>query len=65
MHITVNGEAKESDCTTLQDLLTELALNTKNVVVERNGTIVYREHYATTQLTENDTLEIVQFVGGG
>ena len=37
----------------------------ERIVVERNGIIVSREHFATTELADSDKLEIVHFVGGG
>lgn len=65
MHIIVNGESKETCCTTVEDLLRELSLNPANVVVEQNGTILFKEQFATSALVDNATLEIVQVVGGG
>ncbi len=35
------------------------------VAVEKNGSIVPRAEYTSTFLEQTDTLEIVQFVGGG
>ncbi len=65
MRIIVNGESKETSCTTVEDLLRELSVDPTKIVVEQNGTILYKEQFATTALAENATFEIVQFVGGG
>jgi len=66
MNIVVNGKPRELTAgRTVQILLEELHLDTRQVVVERNQAIVPRERFATERLTDGDTLEIVHFVGGG
>ena len=35
------------------------------IAVERNGSIIKRNDYDKTVLQDGDTVEIVQFVGGG
>ena len=50
---------------TLPELLKELELADKKVAVELNKSIVSRELYSSTELSEGDNLEIVHFVGGG
>jgi thiamine biosynthesis protein ThiS len=49
----------------LTDLLGDLDLKERLVVVERNGAIVPRGTYSDVILAEGDVLEIVHFVGGG
>jgi thiamine biosynthesis protein ThiS len=49
----------------LTDLLGDLDLKERLVVVERNGAIVPRGTYSDVLLTEGDVIEIVHFVGGG
>ena len=66
MTIQINGEAKEvSDGTTLTQLLGELQIRPGRVVVELNREIVPRDSFGATLLQAGDSLEIVQFVGGG
>ena len=66
MKITLNGEAREvSRGTTLQQLILEAGQKPEATVVERNGDIVDRAIYPSVHLEEGDTLELVQFVGGG
>ena len=66
MKLLINGEAKEVTAgVTLTQLLEELQIRPMRVVVERNRNIVSRDTYDSTRLAEGDTLEIVQFVGGG
>lgn len=66
MHITVNSEART--CTeglSLLELVLELALSPEKIVVERNLSIVPAALFVETILQEGDSLEILQFVGGG
>lgn len=51
--------------TTLKAFLTEQGYNIERVVVEKNGAIVTNEHFEHTQLSNDDRIEIVHFVGGG
>lgn len=64
--ITVNGEARDIAAgSTIDDLLAELGLHPRLIVVEYNRDILDRELYAATQLHAGDMLELVHFVGGG
>ena len=65
MHVRINGETRECSSVTVDALLNELSLDPAKVVVEQNGTIVYKDGYKEAAVNENDTFEIVQFVGGG
>ena len=66
MQLTVNGKTTETAAgSTVQNLLDQLCLNGHQVVVERNRAIVPRQSFAEEFLADGDTLEIVQFVGGG
>lgn len=66
MNITVNGKGTECPAgASVSDLLLRLGLPAEKVVVERNGEIVPAEAFAATPLGEGDTLELLQFVGGG
>ncbi len=66
MQITVNGEKKE--CTTgtsISELLESLDIDKRYVAVEVNLKVVPRTQLSEKKLQENDSLEIVTFVGGG
>ena len=64
--LTVNGDSMQVTVgLTLAGLITQLALDTRKVAVERNLEIVPRSAYATTRLEAGDRLEIVHFIGGG
>jgi thiamine biosynthesis protein ThiS len=65
--LTVNGSERRIPAgSTLADLLSSLALDPRVVVIERNGVILRdRESFGSVNLSNDDTLEIVHFVGGG
>ena len=63
--VTVNGETRRTAAPDITALVRELELNPEKVAVERNGEIVPRSTLADAPLGDGDTLEIVQFVGGG
>ncbi|UCB55686.1 MAG: sulfur carrier protein ThiS [Thiotrichales bacterium] len=66
MNITVNGENRslESEAS-LAQLLQILGLGDKRIAVEVNRDIVPRSEYGSFKLSENDTIEIVNAIGGG
>ncbi|HMI43921.1 MAG TPA: sulfur carrier protein ThiS [Gemmatimonadaceae bacterium] len=65
--LTVNGgERRIPAGWTLADLLASLDLDARTIVVEHNGTILRdRSSLTSLELTSDDSLEIVHFVGGG
>ncbi len=66
MNITLNGSEKTlKDIASLSALLEDLSLDPKTVVVELNNEIIQPGSYAEQMLTENDSVEIIRFVGGG
>lgn len=50
---------------TLFDFLKNAGYDSVTIAVEQNGRIVPKAEYSDTWLTQEDTLEIVNFVGGG
>ena len=66
MNIIVNGESQslEADAN-LEQLLEMLDLSGKRVAVEVNRDIVPRSDYNSFKLSDNDTVEIVNAIGGG
>lgn len=66
MNIQVNGSEKTlKDIASISALLQDLSLNPKTVVVELNNEIIQPGSYDEQTLTENDSVEIIRFVGGG
>lgn len=66
MKIVLNGDPHEvAGPLTISELLVQLNVDSRRVAVEHNLTVVKRAHYDSTQIRENDQVEIVNFVGGG
>ncbi|MFN7019661.1 MAG: sulfur carrier protein ThiS [Fimbriimonadales bacterium] len=65
MKVRVNGIEMEVKAGTLMELLEELDINPKRVVVEVNLEIVKRDKFQNYTIKEGDSIEIVNFVGGG
>ncbi len=66
MQINVNGEKKECPTgTSVSELLESLDIDKRYVAVELNLKVVPRTQFSEKKLQENDSLEIVTFVGGG
>lgn len=65
MTLTINGEARATEATTVSDFLASISLPSQLVVVEHNGEIVPRDHYGEQPLRDGDILEVVQMMAGG
>ena len=64
--IKLNGKEKQvQEETTVQDLLDELEVKTKMIVVEKNLEILPKEDFTSCKVAEGDNIEIVSFFGGG
>lgn len=64
--VTINGDERDIPAgRTVSDLLVQLGLHPRLVVVEHNREILDRERYAETEVRAGDSLELVHFVGGG
>jgi thiazole synthase len=66
IEIIVNGEPRRFEApATAADLLRQLGLDPRTVVVELNRQIVRRPQLDRADLADGDTIELVHFVGGG
>jgi len=66
MQIEVNGRPRDvADGASVADLLGDLELDERLVVVELNRGIVRRNERRDVGLQAGDRIEIVHFVGGG
>ena len=65
MKLIINGEEKNTESKTVQNLLDELGINEKVMAAAVNMNVVKKENWATFELNENDKVEFLQFVGGG
>lgn len=64
--IKINGkEEKIERNIKLEDLISKRNLCCDRIIIEHNYQIVHREEWPEISLGENDSLEIVSFVGGG
>jgi thiamine biosynthesis protein ThiS len=66
MRVTANGAVLEvPDGISVADLIRSRDLDTRYVVVERNGEPLERKRYEEVRLAEGDRLELVRAVAGG
>jgi thiamine biosynthesis protein ThiS len=66
MDVVINGERKQiTTGVTLLELLQELELDPRAVVVEHNRKIVRRVGLGDVTVNDGDAIELVHFVGGG
>jgi thiamine biosynthesis protein ThiS len=64
--VVINGERKPiTSGATLLQLLAELQLDPRTVVVEHNRRIVRRPALGNVTVAPGDAIELVHFVGGG
>lgn len=64
--VVINGEHRAvTPGATLLELLAELALDPRGVVVEHNRQIVRRPALGDVRVAPGDAIELVHFVGGG
>lgn len=66
MRIRVNGSEKEiQEETSVDELLTLLKIKEKVMAIAVNMQIVKKEEWKNHTLREGDSLEALEFVGGG
>lgn len=63
--VRVNGEEKNAAGMTIEAFLLQEGYRLDRIVVERNLEIVPKEQYAMMILQDNDSVEVLRFVGGG
>ena len=63
--VQINGEAVNAAGKTIGAYLNEAGIDPQRVAVEYNGKILSKDAYDTTQMSDDDVVEIVNFVGGG
>ena len=66
MKIMLNGDPYDlPGPLTIAGLLARLDIDSRRVAVERNLVVLKRALFDTTEVTDGDQIEIVNFVGGG
>ena len=63
--VKINGVEKNVAGMTVAEYLATTNYNPKRIAVERNGDIVSKLQYDNTVLQDDDSVEVVSFVGGG
>ena len=63
--VTINGEPPALAGQNLYQYLSNEGFDLNRVVVERNLEIIPKEILAEIQIEENDSIEVLNFVGGG
>ena len=63
--VKINGTEVDAVGKTIAEYLETTEYNPLRIAVERNGEIVPKAQYAETVLQDGDSVEIVNFVGGG
>jgi thiamine biosynthesis protein ThiS len=63
--VTINGTAVNAAGKTVSAYLQEAGYEIFRIAVEHNLMILSHEEYESTILHDGDTVEIVNFVGGG
>lgn len=68
MNLIINGknESFEKDSITIAELLELKKVKMPEMVtVELNGTILERDKFKSTYVKDNDTIELIYYMGGG
>lgn len=65
MLVKINGEEKNIKSMTIEELLQELQIKEKVMAAAVNMNVVKKEEWNSYELHENDTIEFLEFVGGG
>ena len=63
--VKVNGEIIKASGKTILEMLEDEGYDSKKVVVELNLMIIPKEDYDKIIIKENDSIEVLSFVGGG
>ncbi|MBU0971542.1 MAG: sulfur carrier protein ThiS [Proteobacteria bacterium] len=65
MRINLNGSPVETTSRSLSDLVAEQGVNFSSLIVEYNYEVVKQASWNDIHIKDNDTIELLNFVGGG
>ena len=66
MRILLNGKEKEfAQLKNLQDLVSQFCRDHRPVIAEVNGEIIKCPRWEKTSIKDGDSVELINFVGGG
>lgn len=64
--MTINGKEMPLETeTNLSHLMVQQGFDIKKIAVMKNGNIISKADYDSELVNDNDSLEVVSFVGGG
>ena len=63
--VTINGKEEKAAGKTIAEYLIEAGYNPDRVVAEVNLNIIPKSEYDKTVINDGDSIEILNFVGGG
>lgn len=63
--VKVNGQSLDIAGKTIGEYLKTTDYDCKRIAVEKNGDIVPKAQYDSTLIYDEDSIEVVSFVGGG
>ncbi|MBO7393378.1 MAG: sulfur carrier protein ThiS [Abditibacteriota bacterium] len=63
--VIINGKEEKAAGKTIAEYLVENGYNPERVVAEKNLEIIPKSAYGETLIEDGDSLEILNFVGGG
>lgn len=62
----INGKViSQSENMTLEEVLKEEGFSLEKSAVELNGSIISKSRYKEIEISKEDVIEVVSFVGGG
>ncbi|MGJ5702684.1 sulfur carrier protein ThiS [Staphylococcus equorum] len=66
MKCIINGDNFTFDkALSIQEVIQELDLDETRMIVEHNEQLIQREQFSQHKVTDEDRLELLEFVGGG
>ncbi len=66
MKISLNGTEKQYlKQTSLTEIVQQYSKTPSSIILELNGTVIQAERWKETSINEGDSIELLQFVGGG
>jgi thiamine biosynthesis protein ThiS len=65
IEIRVNGEARQVAGGSVQEVLSQLAIEARALLVEHNGVALHRSEWTERSVCAGDALELVRIVAGG
>ena len=65
MKILLNGSSVDTESADLEALVREQGIDPTSLVIEHNLSVIKQAKWPATPIREGDTIELLNFVGGG